>query len=326
MLNWLIIGSGDVVDRLLDDSLFVKNKSQVVAIYSKDKLSARRYALKHNIKYFNLSLESIINLNLINSAYIASPPSSHLFYIKKFAKLGINIFCEKPIVSKLNDIKIVKSILKNHKINFTTAYYRRGLKRFIYIKKLIDQNKIGEILFFKISYIHTLSSHPTAPIKFKKNEVPWRFKKNISGGGNFLDMGTHTIDMVQFLIGDIKNIQGFKNNKLNIYDVEETFVANIILKNKIIGSAIWSSVGSNNEDYFYIVGTKGHIKFSMSNSDKVEIKINNKIMNKNIAFEKPYHSNIAKEVISIFLKHNKEKKYTNLNGVDVIEKQLKALY
>ena len=36
MLNWAIIGSGDVVQRLVSDSLFVKNKSSVECVISDD--------------------------------------------------------------------------------------------------------------------------------------------------------------------------------------------------------------------------------------------------------------------------------------------------
>ena len=49
MLNWCIIGSGDVVNRLVVDSLNIKNKSKVVAIISNDFEQAKTLAKKVNI-------------------------------------------------------------------------------------------------------------------------------------------------------------------------------------------------------------------------------------------------------------------------------------
>ena len=57
MLNWCIIGSGDVVNRLVVDSLNIKNKSKVVAIISNDFEQAKTLAKKVNINkvYLNLA-------------------------------------------------------------------------------------------------------------------------------------------------------------------------------------------------------------------------------------------------------------------------------
>ena len=51
MLNWAIIGSGDVVQRLVQDSLFKKNKSDVKYILSDDLRSAKKFGKIHNIDF-----------------------------------------------------------------------------------------------------------------------------------------------------------------------------------------------------------------------------------------------------------------------------------
>ena len=49
MLNWAIIGSGDVVQRLVQDSLFKKNKSDVKYIWSEDVSSEKKFGKIHTI-------------------------------------------------------------------------------------------------------------------------------------------------------------------------------------------------------------------------------------------------------------------------------------
>ena len=52
MLNWAIIGSGDVVQRLVQDSLFSKNKSTVIYVLTENFKEAEDYAKKYNIDMF----------------------------------------------------------------------------------------------------------------------------------------------------------------------------------------------------------------------------------------------------------------------------------
>ena len=90
MLNWAVIGCGDVVQRLVQDSLFSKNKSTVIYVLTENFKEAEDYAKKYNIEHvlkkMKKNLNKILSDKKINSIYIATPPSSHLFYINYFCK------------------------------------------------------------------------------------------------------------------------------------------------------------------------------------------------------------------------------------------------
>ena len=79
MLKWCIIGSGDVVDRLVGNSLNIKNNSKVISIISDNTKQARNVAKKINVReiYLNTSknIKKIQNDKNINSIYIETPPN-----------------------------------------------------------------------------------------------------------------------------------------------------------------------------------------------------------------------------------------------------------
>ena len=77
-------------------------------------------------------------------------------------------------------------------------FYRRYLDRFLFIKKILSKKIIGKVIYFNIRYFHNEKNHPTAKIKNKI--IPWRFIRKISGGGNIMDMGIHSIDLIDFLL------------------------------------------------------------------------------------------------------------------------------
>jgi len=319
MLNWGIIGSGDVVNRLMGNSLNRKNKSKVLTVVSKDINQLSKLSKKIKFDNYSTNYNEIFNNKKINSVYIATTPDSHFFYIKKCVENNMNILCEKPVVISLNQLKKLKEILRHHKKKFLACYYRRYQKRFLEIKKILNKKLIGDIIYFKTMYFHRPDSHPTAPI-LKNQSIPWRFQKKISGGGNFLDMGTHSIDMIQFLMGEIEKINFETFKTTSYHDVEDTLITNMKLKNNIVGHGSWSSISNKNEDRFEIYGTKGKLIFSMNENSKIQLETNKNLKSFHINMEKPQHKGLADHAINLFLNKNK---YIDFESLFISEIQLK---
>lgn len=321
MLNWAIIGSGDVVERLVQKSFNIKNKSKVKYIYSIDKKNAHKINKRFNYGSVVNSYKDIIKDKSINCLYIATPPSTHFFYIKFFSKNIKNILCEKPIGISSKEIRKIKNLVIKNKNNFFIAFYRRFHKRFLYIKKIINSKKLGKPIFFRYLLSHDLDSHPTAPI-FKKGNIPWRFNKSIAGGGNYIDMGTHFLDLVTILLGKIDKIETNDSNFKKIYKVEETLAANIKLKNNVCGQAIWSSVVNDKIDLFEIFCTGGRLQFSLNFNDLVIIKKNKTFLSKKFKMPEPLHQNLIKDTIQKIIS---KKRFVDFSGIDLSLKQFESI-
>ncbi len=324
MLNWVIIGSGDVVNRLVKDS-FNSKQSKVCYVYSKNFEEAKKVVKKYNYGEAINKLDIAIKDKNINCAYIATPPNDHYFYIKLLANKKINILCEKPLVLKKNNHKQIKKLCEKNKISFYGSFYRREQKRFLYVKKLIKENYIGKLIAFDYKMHHSLKTHPTAPIfDLKKNKIPWRFDKKISGGGNFLDMGLHVIDFLLDVFGSIKNYQSLKTNNKKMYNVEESLVINLIFSNSVIGQGSWYSTINERRDVMNIYGSKGSIQFSFNFNDKILIKKGKKIITKKIKMSNPAHGPLIRKVVKIFLDSiKKNKNYIDYKSLELTKFQNK---
>ena len=309
-LNWIIVGSGDVVNRLVKKSFNLRN-SRVLYVYSDDYNQAKKIVKKYNYGKVIKNIKIAIKDKRINCAYIATPPNNHFNYIKLFAKNKINVLCEKPLVLSKTNSNQINNLCEKNNISFYGSFYRREQKRFKFVRNLIKQNKIGKILAFDYKMHHSLSSHPTAPIlksNLKNYKIPWRFNKKISGGGNFLDMGLHVIDFLVQVFGEVKDIQYIKNKTQKYYDVEESYILNLSFKSGVVGQGAWHSTVSQKLDLMNIYGTKGIIQFSFNFKDKVVIEIGGKKYIKHFKLQKPAHQDLIKHVVNIFLKSLKKKK------------------
>lgn len=314
MLNWAIIGSGDVVQRLVGNSLFIKNKSSVACVISDDFNQAYNYGKKNKIGSIytktTKNLNKVLNDQKINSIYIATPPSSHFFYINFFCKKKINIVCEKPLVINKLEIQKLDKLSKKYKFNLFTCFYRRYLERFLYVKKIIEKKIVGKIIYFDIKFFHSHKNHPTHNI-IKGKPLPWRFVKKISGGGNVVDMGVHALDMIEYILGEIKDLNVIKSNNMKLYKVEDVCIINFKLKNKILGQSSWCSVSDEKVDRFSIYGNNGSIHFSMNlgENEFIEFKKNGKKKIKKIKMKQPLHKNMFKNFINKLIENNKKKIY-----------------
>ena len=141
MLYWAVIGSGDVVSRLVQSSFNIPGKSSVKYIYSKNYVEAKKISNKFKLGKAIKNTKLILKDKQINCIYIATPPSSHASYVKKFAKLKKNILCEKPLALNSKDLSEIVKVCKNNKVNLMTSFYRRHLKRFKMIKNILNKKK-----------------------------------------------------------------------------------------------------------------------------------------------------------------------------------------
>ena len=82
------------------------------------------------------------------------------------------------------------------------------------------------------------------------------------------DVGSHIIDIIIFLFGDVEVATGISWNQSNNFEVNDVTSGVVKFKNNIQGSLQFTFNGNENRDEMIIIGSKGTIKFSvMSNDD-----------------------------------------------------------
>ena len=142
------------------------------------------------------NVDELLDNEAITLVVIGTPNQSHFTIGKKALLSGKDVIVEKPftITSKAADELIKLAEEKNQMI---TVYHNRRLDSdFLTVKKLIENNALGEVKEF-ISHFDRFD--PVAP----KNK--WRYK-NEPGSGVLYDLGSHLIDQALVLFGMPKEI------------------------------------------------------------------------------------------------------------------------
>jgi predicted dehydrogenase len=262
-IRWGIIGCGDVTEKKSGPGFQKAENSSLVAVMRRDAAKVEDYARRHKVSKWYDNADDLINDPEVDAVYIATPPDSHKYYTLKASAARKAVYVEKPMARNFSECQTMIKACKQQRVPLFTAYYRRSLPRFLKVKQLLDSQVIG-----KIRLVRIFLSQPPKDEEFDLQTLPWRVKPNISGGGYFFDLASHTLDILDFYFGPIASAHGYAGNQMGLYDAEDIVSANFVFKNGIMGSGMWCFSIHVNHDQIEIVGEKGKLIFStFSNSD-----------------------------------------------------------
>ena len=102
--------------------------------------------------------------------------------------------------------------------------------------------------------------------------MPWRYDRSINGGGNFVDMGTHHLDLLDYLLGPVTKVASTVGNVGGLYEAEDT-VMGVLLAGGVPVVGSWCYADTENEDIMEIRGANGIVRFPVFSATHIETTI-----------------------------------------------------
>lgn len=304
-IKWGVAGCGKFAETKVIPTLKMLQSSRVVSVFSRNQKRATEIAQKFSIKEHFDNYERFLESDF-NCLYVASANIDHKWQVIEAAKKGKNIICEKPLAINSGDVKEMVEICGSNNVVFSVGYLKRFHPLCIKAKELIEAGMLGKIVVIHVSQA---SDYPP-------NDNNYRFKKELSGGGVLWDVGTHCIDLLRFFGGEIKNIQGKKDNIIYQSEVEDFVSAIVKFEKGYYGSFYSAYCISKPINRIEIMGYKGTIVIDgligrMLKSPKMTISIEGQVKK---AFRKGGNDmlNLLREFKESVIKGKK----MSLNGED----------
>lgn len=245
-----IIGCGRIGQRHAEQIASVGTLKAVCDIVpaKADKISA---AMGCNAYY---SIEKLLaaesNLDIIS---VCTPNGLHAIHAIQALEAGVNVLCEKPLCIKVDDgIKMIEVAAKANKKLFVVKQNRYN-PPVEFLKKIIIENKLGEIYSFQINCFW---NRPTAYY------TDWKGTKALDGGTLFTQF-SHFIDLLYWLLGDVKEVKKITQNFAHpSIEFEDAGAVLFSMKNNCIGTLCYTvnSFEKNMEGSFTVFAEKGTVK------------------------------------------------------------------
>lgn len=216
-MNIAILGTGLIGRKR---ALSLPNNIKIAIACDVDENKGKAFSKDFNCQY-EKDWHNIIEDKSIQ-ALIISTTNNWLAPIAEKAILkGKHVLIEKPGARNLRELNQLYRTYKKNPVVVMFGYNHRYHPAIIKAKELIDSNKLGEIMFIRARYGHG------ARLGYEKE---WRFQKEISGGGELLDQGSHLIDLTNYFNGKMNEVIGVTEQLFWQSRLEDS--AFFILRNK----------------------------------------------------------------------------------------------
>jgi predicted dehydrogenase len=257
-INWGIIGCGNVTEKKSGPAFKKIADSDLIAVMRRDAAKAADYADRHGVSKWYNDADVMMSDADINAIYIATPPSSHLDYALNALQKGFNVYVEKPVTRNAAEARAMADAVRQGNSKLTVAHYRRAVPMFLAVKKLLDEQKIGDVRTVQIRMWQSRKPKLIADV-----ETNWRVLPEFSGGGYFHDLAPHQLDLMLFYFGEPEKYHGFSLNQSASTPADDHVCGEILFKNKVVVNGSWCFNVAENvaTDTCEIIGTKGKITF-----------------------------------------------------------------
>ena len=202
----------------------------------------------------------------IDAAIVSLPDHLHFSFTKILLKQKIHSLVVKPLTPTLAEANELIKLQQENKVFGCVEFHKRFDETNLYIKRTLNENTLGEVLFFQVDYSQRISI-PTTTFK------TWAHLTNI-----FQYLGVHYVDLIYFLTGATPQrlvsigVDGtLKQQGIDTYDSVHTTVEWMSTSGKKFISVLnisWvdANVSSALSDQKYkVVGTLGRIECDQKN-------------------------------------------------------------
>lgn len=185
---------------------------------------------------------------------ICTPSGLHPEHGILAAEAGYHVVCEKPMGVALEPVdRFIETcerlgrklfVVKQNRLNPTVRL----------LKQAVDKGRFGKICFAEVNVFWT------RPQEYY-DQAPWRGTKALDGGA-IMNQASHYVDLVQWLVGDVEEVEAFTATLARRIETEDTGAALLHFRNGAIGTINVTMLvyPRNLEGSVTILGTEGTAK------------------------------------------------------------------
>lgn len=207
---------------------------------------------------------------------VCSPNYLHYDQVCRAVGLGLNVYCEKPMTCTLSEARSLADLAEKKGVKAHVALVLRYVPAVRQMKALLQAGQIGEVYHFRAHMFHGSYLDPNRPMS-------WRLRKSQSGGGAFMDLGAHLVDLTRYLLGDVASVRAAMrtyiperpvtpgSSQREKVDVDDWTLCNLDLLNGATGviEVTRMAAGAGEATKFEIFGRRGALSYDYRNPDTV---------------------------------------------------------
>lgn len=157
-------------------------------------------------------LDQMLDRTRAEAVLIAVPSRLHAPMAEKALLRGAHVFCEKPFVLDVNDGEHLVALAENGRLVTQVGYHNRFIGSFQEAARIVASGALGRV--------HHVRVEAFGPVVLREKGSTWRGLK-AEGGGALYDYACHAIDLMNFVVGTPRSVDGVVRHSIFSRDVDD---------------------------------------------------------------------------------------------------------
>jgi predicted dehydrogenase len=256
------------------------------AIVGRDESAVKEAMDLYGWESYETDYRKLVERDDIDLVDISTGNNVHAEITAAAAEAGKDIFCEKPLAMNVTEARQMLEMVEKAGVRHMINFNYRAVPAVAMAKRMIDAGLIGRVFHWRSVYLQDWIIDPNFPLV-------WRLDKSVAGSGSLGDLSAHSIDLANWLVGDIdevsSNLTTFVKKRPLLAEttgglsakastevgevmVDDAVIALAKFRNGAIGTieATRFAAGNRNSNRFEINGDKGAIRFDVERLNELE--------------------------------------------------------
>ncbi len=245
MINWGIIGTGNIAHKLASDMQYVTD-GRLYAVASRSQQKADSFAREFGISKAYEGYENLAADPDVQAVYIATPHSDHYASTLMMLRNKKAVLCEKPLAVNVSQAKEMIRVARENNVLLLDALWSVFLPGMLKVQEWISEGLIGDLKLITSEFGFTSEVETESRL----------YDPNLAGGA-LLDIGIYTILLPYWIFGSkperLETIAKMTETKVD----EQTGILMSFPGERMAQSISGINVPLKNHSTIY--GTKGYI-------------------------------------------------------------------
>jgi 1,5-anhydro-D-fructose reductase (1,5-anhydro-D-mannitol-forming) len=261
MLNWIVIGIGDISARRVIPAIQAEPRSKLYGVVTRDPAKAAKYHTK-----IWTTLDDALADSAIDAVYVATPVFLHGPQTISSLRAGKHVLCEKPMAMNEPEARTMVQTAEETHRTFGVAYYRRAYPKVQRAKQLLEAGAIGKPVLAELTCHGWFDGKEYDGSDHNRY---WLVDPARAGGGPLYDIASHRIDVLDYFFGQPQSVTAQLSNAVHHYAVEDNATVMIEYAGGVRGivDVRWNS--KIKRDECRIRGTDGEMEMSPLNGPEL---------------------------------------------------------
>jgi len=224
--------------------------AECIGVSTSTEAKARALALEMGIPKWYPDFESMLEDSDIEAVVIATPNFLHHQQVIAAAGACKHVLCEKPMALDMVESLGMVDACKKSKVTFMVAHHLRYKACNQRVKEILDSGELGKVSTCHIQW----SFNNTNGIRCND----WHTDKKLSGGGQLMNVSSHCVDLLVYLLGSAKKVSAFMSLNENA-EVEDVSIVMIEFTNGVLAVAEGSYSEEGTENNLEVFGNRASL-------------------------------------------------------------------